>query len=246
MLAAAVVLLAAMMVYLAKHASPEGTVIGLLMSAAAVATLVDEQGRWLTEAWSGLLIGISVAAYLWRAPVPAAVAGLAALFLRELAAPYCVVCAILAFRARRGLELRVWTFGLAAFAVYYGWHVSQVLGEIRAGDLAHRQPWLRFGGFSFWLATIRTNRALFATPQILLALASTLLVAALWARDLPSHVRWALVAYSGFFAVAGQPFNDYWGFVPAFVYALALAYGPVGLSTLVRRAIAPDPEARAA
>jgi hypothetical protein len=234
------------MVYLAKHGSPEGTVVGLLLSAAAAVTVVDSQGRWLTEAWCGLLIGLSLAAYLWSAWVPAAVFGLAALFLRELAAPYCVVCALLAFRARRTRELTVWGAGLSLFGLYYAWHVVQVFGEMRQGDLAHPRPWLRFGGLGFWLATIKTNKAFFATPRLVLAVASVLLVAALWARSLPPHVRWSVVAYGLFFAAAGQPFNDYWGFVSAFVYALALAYGPVGLSALIRQATARLPEARGA
>ena len=245
--ALSVVLLALLLIHLARHGSPEGTLIGLALSATAVGTLADHQGRWMTEGWCGVLIGLSLAAYLWGRWVPAALLGLAALFLRELAAPYCVACFLVALRAQRRRELSVWVGGLVIFAVYYAMHVSQVWAEVRPDDLAHSRSWVQFGGLSFWLATIKTNVAFFAAPRWMLAVASVLLVSALWDPALPSHVRASLVAYSVFFAVAGQRFNDYWGFVSAFVYALALAHGSVGLQNLIRQAMPPrGPRPRAA
>jgi hypothetical protein len=226
-------------VYFARHGSPEGTVIGMMVAAAAAVTLADSQGYWMTEAWAGLFIGLSLTAYLWRAWIPAALLGVAALFLRELAAPYCAVCALLALKARRRREAGIWLAGMLLFGVYYAVHVSRVLGEIGPEDLPHDRPWVQFGGLAFWLATIKTNKALFVAPRMVLTVASVLMVAALWARTLPPHVRWTAVTYALFFAVVGQPFNDYWGFVAAFPYAVAMGYGPEGLETLFRQARAP-------
>jgi hypothetical protein len=237
MVSLCVLLLALVMKYLARHGPPEGTVLGLVLAAAAAITLADQQGRWLTDGWSGVLIGLSLAAYLWSAWLPAALLGVSALFVRELSAPYCVACMALAIRARRRQEVIVWMGGLAIFALYYGAHALQVADQIRADDLAHRRSWVQFGGLSFWLATIKTSKALFLAPRVVLAAVCVLLVSALWSRTLPTHVRWSVIAYSLFFAVAGQPFNDYWGFVSAFVYAVALAYGPDGLWTLVTGAL---------
>ena len=110
-----VILLASYMVYFAQNVPPEGTVIGLVLSAAAAATVLDSRGRLLTEAWCGILIGLSLAAYMWRAWTPGAITGLAAMFVRELAAPYCIVCILLAARARRKRELAVWAVGLMIF-----------------------------------------------------------------------------------------------------------------------------------
>lgn len=234
-----ILLLALFMIHLARHGSPEGTLIGLALSATAIGGLADHQGRWLTEAWSGVLIGVSLAAYLWRRWVPAALLGLVALFIRELAAPYCVACLTLAYRARRTPELRVWVGGLTLFGLYYALHASQIWGEVRPDDQAHARSWVQFGGLPFWLATIKANVALFAAPRVILAVASVLLVSALWDPSLPSHVRGSLVAYSVFFFVAGQRFNDYWGFVSVFVYSLALAHGPAGLWTLIRQTLPP-------
>jgi hypothetical protein len=235
MAALSILLLASFMIHLARDASPEGTVIGLVLAAGAVVTLADRQGRWLTEAWAGVLIGVSIAAYLWRAWIPGALAGTAALFLRELAAPYCITCVLLAVRGHRKRELLVWAGGTALFALYYAAHAASVLAEMRAGDLAHPRSWLQFGGLPFWLATIKANALLFSAPRVVLSVSSVLLLAALWAPSLPPHVRAAVVAYGLFFAVAGQPFNDYWGFVSSLIYALALSHGPAGLWTLVSR-----------
>jgi hypothetical protein len=233
MAASCLVLLGAVTVRLARHGSPEGTVLGLLLSAAAAVTLVDSQGYWMTEAWGGLLIGLSLAAYLWSAWIPAALLALGALFVRELAAPYCMVCLILALRAQRRREVKIWIGGLAVFAMYYALHAANVLEQIRPDDLAQQSAWVQFGGLSFWLATVKTNKALLMAPQWILTGVSVLLAAALWAPALSSHVRWSLLAYVVFFAVAGQWFNDYWGFVAAFVYALAFAHGPDGLLRLI-------------
>jgi hypothetical protein len=191
----------------------------------------------MTEGWSGLLIGLSLAAYVWRAWVPAVVCGLAALFVRELAAPYCVACVILAMRARRRQELYVWIGGLLIFALYYAIHVWQVWSAMRPDDMSHPGSWIQFGGFQFWLATLGSNVLFSSTPRLVLAVASVLLVSALWAPSVPSHVRASAVAYSLFFAVAGQRFNTYWGFESALAYALALAHGPAGLRILIGRAI---------
>ena len=45
--------------------------------------------------------------------------GLAALFFRELALPYCVLCIVLAWRERKRSELAVWLLGLAAWLVFF-------------------------------------------------------------------------------------------------------------------------------
>lgn len=226
-----------LMVHLARHGSLVGTPVGLAMCAMAVGTVANYQGRWMTDGWGGLLIGLSLAAYLWRWFVPAALVGLAALFIRELAAPYCIVCFLIAARARRRQELGVWIGGLLIFSLYYAMHVSQVLGEVRPDDMAHAGSWIQFGGFPFWLSTLGTNIAFAVAPRFVLAVASVLLVAALWDPDLPIHVRWSVVAYGLFFAVAGQPFNAYWGFLSAVAYALALAHGPNGLSILIKQTL---------
>lgn len=238
--------LGALLMHLSRETSPEGTVLGLILSASAVITLADSQGFWMTEAWAALLIGLSVAAYLRKAWVPAALIGAAALFLRELAAPYCVVCTLLAVKNRRYRECGVWGAALVLYGLYYGLHVTQVMTHTGPEDPSHNTSWIQFGGLGFWLATLQVNKALFATPRVFLTLVSVLLAAGLLAGSLAAHVRWTVVAYALFFAVVGQPFNAYWGFLAAFPYAVTVAHGPAVLESLARQALSRTANARAA
>jgi hypothetical protein len=76
-------------------------------------------------------------------------AGVAALFFRELAAPYVLVCIGLAASDRRWRELAWWTAGLAAYAVFFAVHVWHVLPRISPEDTAHSAGWIQFGGAAF-------------------------------------------------------------------------------------------------
>ena len=65
--------------------------------------------------WAGVLIGLSACAYGIDRPWLGVACGLAAVFFRELALPYCLICAAMAWwRGRRG-ERAAWTLGLAAW-----------------------------------------------------------------------------------------------------------------------------------
>jgi hypothetical protein len=223
------------MIFFARRVSPEGTVLGLVIAAAAISTMASPACRLLSESWSGLFVGLSVVSYAWTLWVPAATLGLSALFVRELAAPYCAVCAVLAARARRKTELAVWLAGFGAFGAYYLAHVSEIRVHQPPGGLAH-PTWVQWGGLPFWLLTLQANEAFHVAPRPLLAGLSVLLVSSLWAPAAPVHVRGTVIAYGLVFAVAGQSFNDYWGFVPGLAYAFALSYGPSGIRALVRAA----------
>ena len=52
--------------------------------------------------------------------------GLAAVFFRDLALPYCVLCAAIAWRQGRRRELALWTLGLAAWLAFFAWHWWQI------------------------------------------------------------------------------------------------------------------------
>src|SRR5690606_23857357 len=78
------------------------------------------------ELWSGVLLAISAVCFGLQRRGPAIAAGLAALFFRELAAPYVAVCLILAVGQRRYRELGYWALGLIAYGAFYYLHVRQV------------------------------------------------------------------------------------------------------------------------
>ena len=74
--------------------------------------------------WAGIFIALSVCAYGLNRPYLGATAGLAAVFFRELALPYCLLGAALAAVQRRRGELAVWLTGLAAWTVFFGLHCA--------------------------------------------------------------------------------------------------------------------------
>lgn len=204
----------------------------LLQVGVAVSIFVFSDSVTLAELWTGFLILISIAAYARPNPWVGVAFGMLALFVRELAAPYCLVCGIVALWHRRWTELGAWTVGAGLYAVYYVMHINSVAAHV-AMD-AQPRAWIEFGGLPFVLGTIRFS-GWFALPGVA-AIGLVLILAALWSRA-PLHLRATAVAYLAFFTVIGQNFNQNWGLVAAPTWALACGYGIDGVRRLARAAI---------
>lgn len=187
---------------------------------------------YLTEAWAGVCIGLSLLAYARNRGRAGALWGLAALFVRELAAPYCLLAGCLALWRRRWHEVYVWVLGAAFYAVYYGLHAMQVLKHVGPHESAHLNSWIAFGGLPFLSETLRANGLFLLAPRFVVAIVAVALVAAWWNRRLPLHARVTLVLYGGLFLVVGLPFNGYWGLLIAPTVSLWLAYSWGGLRAL--------------
>src|SRR5919106_5902968 len=123
------------------------------MQVGAAATAFTPLGIVLPETWAGLCIALSTILYARARFLEGALLALAAVFVRELAAPYAVVCACVALRRRRRMELAVLGAGGAVAILFYVGHALMAAGAIQTGDMAH-PSWLQFGGFRFVLATI--------------------------------------------------------------------------------------------
>ena len=153
------------------------------------------------------------------------VMGLLALFIRELAAPYCVACTLIAAGNRRWRELAAWIAGACAYAGYYGWHVTQVWAHRLPTDWAEPSPWLGFPGLPFLVAIVHWQGWLLAAPSPLAALALVLIVAGIAHPRAPLHLRLGSAAYVGFFLAVGRMYNDYWGPVAWPTWAAACGFG---------------------
>jgi hypothetical protein len=167
----------------------------------------------VSELWSGVLLALSAVCFGIGRPVAAIAAGVAALFFRELAAPYCLLCVVLAAHERRGRELVLWGIGLAAYAVFYGLHVAEVLPRIGTHATAHQQGWIQFGGAGFLISTAQMNAFLLLVPQWVTAvyLAAALLGAATWNTPGGRRIGLTVALYAVAFSIAGHDFNQYWG-----------------------------------
>jgi hypothetical protein len=183
----------------------------------------------MTELWSGTLMALSAVAYGTRRSRLGIAAGLAALFFRELAAPYCLLCVFLAIKNRQWKEVLAWLGGFAAYAAFYAIHLANVLPLIHATDAAHEHGWVRFGGAGFVISTAQMNAWLLLLPQWVTALylAAALLGFACWSTPAGQRVGLTVAIYLIAFSIVGQPINQYWGSMIAPLLCLGAARFPV-------------------
>jgi hypothetical protein len=199
---------------------------GAIAQSGAIGVIFDPTAWVFHEVWTGLLVALSAFSYAGRRWTTGALLGLIALFVRELAAPYVAVCAVVCWRMGRRREMAVWLSGLSLYAVHYGRHYYQIaINRLPADVGGDAWSWLTFGGAPFAVTTFRTNSLLHDRPTILAVLFLVFYLSGLSARALPLHLRAAGAIYFLCFLVAGQPFNWYWGWVPGFVIPIVFAYG---------------------
>jgi hypothetical protein len=74
---------------------------------------------FFAEIWAGLLIALSAVAYAKDKRIQGVLWGVAALFIRELAAPYCIVATLIAVREKRWREVAAWSAGIAVYGVVF-------------------------------------------------------------------------------------------------------------------------------
>jgi hypothetical protein len=202
--------------------------LGLLVALAA------QDAIFVSEVWAGVLVGLSVCAFAGdQRPLGIGFA-LAALFVRELAAPYLVACTLIAFIERRWRDVGALMVGALVYATYYGWHVGQVHAHRTLTDLAHPGSWLTLPGVPFLQATLLKLGWLSLLPPWTSTIALGLLAAGLIADGTPRHARVGSVAFAGFFLAAGFPFNDYWGFLAAPVWAVTCGYGAGAIASALK------------
>ena len=211
-------------------------VLGVLPLVPALVMVTIYDAMFYAELWAGLCLGHSAVSYARNQRLSGVAWAVAALFFRELAAPFCALAGVRALWRRARAEIAAWAIGGIVFTAYYGWHVTQVLSHIQAGDAAQQQSWLAFGGLAFVLHAFRNASGLIVgLPPFLFGVLVAFAIAAWWSKTMPWHVRAGIVAYAVFFAVAGQPFNGYWGLIVAPLFGLWLAHAERGVAALLQR-----------
>jgi len=224
---------------LADEGSVNQAIVGVLLLAGALLPSLLGDLMLLAELWSGVLLAISAVCFGLKRPTAGVVAGLAALFFRELAAPYCVLCVVLALWERRDRELALWGAGLAAYAVFFGLHAAQVLPRIGPEAIVHSSGWIQFGGAGFLISTAQMNAYLLLLPQWVTAiyLACALLGAATWNTPAGRLIGLSVAVYAVAFSIAGHDFNQYWGSQIAPLLCLPAARSPFVLRRLWQEAM---------
>ena len=188
--------------------------------------------------WAGVFIGLSVCAYGVNRPYLGAAAGLAAVFFRELALPYCLLGAALAAWHKRRGELAVWMTGLAAWAVFFGLHGLQVRQLIAPDAVAHQEGWIQLGGIAFVQGTMQMNSCLLVLPQWVTALyfVAALCGLAGWHSPLGQRTGLSLCLYIVAFSIVGQDFNRYWGLLISPLACFGVVRFPASVADLCKAA----------
>ncbi|WP_417308396.1 hypothetical protein [Devosia sp.] len=197
-----------------RMARPDGLAVAAIATLAVGSSLFGiaaPEAVYFTEIAAGTLILLSVAAYGagWR--WIGLLAGLIALFVRELAAPYVLVCLVIALWQRRWREAAGWAAGMAVYALYFGWHWWEVARRLGAEDRAYPDSWLQFGGMAFLLKTSGFNGLWSLAPVWVTALILPVALFGLWAWRGGGRALAVVAAYLTLFALVGKPFNSYWG-----------------------------------
>jgi hypothetical protein len=243
----AVALLLAAFAALARQtptAGRDGAICALLLTGPLGFCALD--GLYVSPClWSGVWIGLSLAAYGLGRRGWGVAAGLAALAFRELALPYCLVCAALAVARRRWPEGIAWGLGFLGFAAFLGLHCVQVGPRIPADAHAHAQGWVQFLGAAFVIATAQMNLYLLLCPQWVAALYLTaaLVGFAGWNTELGQRAGVTAALFVVGFACVGQEFNQYWGVLIAPLLCFGAARFPASLAELCRAAVASERQA---
>ena len=183
---------------------------------------------YFTETWAGVCLGLSLMASLRHDTRMSVGWAVAALSIRELAAPYCVAMTLFAAWQRRWRDVGLWVLGGLFYAGLYAVHIWASRRAMPIDARTHVHSWIAFGGVPFLLENLRVQGLFVLLPRWLMGVVLAALAIAPWARSMPQELRIAGLTYILFLCVAGQSFNTYWGAVAAVVLACWFPYAAEG------------------
>jgi hypothetical protein len=219
-----------------RNAPPLVTILAILLQiGGAVIPAIPTDGLYMPEAWAGIFLLLSVLGYTLGAMPFAVCCAVAAICARELALPYVFACLGLALYERRLDEVGWYALGLCVFAGYYGIHAVVAASHIQAGDMAHTSSWIAFGGWQFVVRTVGMGGWYLMLPWWMAAVGAVVVLASLWG-PADRHLKTMVLMYLIGFCIVGQSFNTYWGLMTGPTWSLAMVYGLLGLSRLLRAA----------
>jgi len=220
-----------------RQSRTRGAAALLLVLGSTLPALMSRPGGVLMpEVWTGVLVGLSIGCYANHWYRAGGVVGVLAVFFRELAVPYGLICGLLAIRSKRSGEYGIWLIGGTLYVVYYSLHAWLASAHVQSGDIVSASSWLRFLGLPFLLQTLNRYGWLLLLPPPWTALALGAGMAAWTAPSMPGQLRLASIAYALLFCALGQPFNVYWGLLTAPIWGFTFVYAAGGMTRLVNTA----------
>jgi hypothetical protein len=190
------------------------------------------------EVWAGLLVALSLALRRRERWVEAVAFGLIAMLIRETAALYVGIMAVLALAEGRRREAIGWGVAIAVFAVVVACHAHAVGLVVRPLDPAS-PGWAGMLGFGFFVKTMSLSTALNLAPIWLAALlvAFALFGWAAWNDDLALRALTVFAAYAALLSLFGRTDTFYWGLMIAPTILIGLAFVPDALRDLIAAAV---------
>jgi hypothetical protein len=220
--------------FVGGQAGRGGAVAAAVLLALGLAACLAPNAALMCELYAGALILLSVCAYGLKLPWLGFVAGALALLMRELAAPYVIISAVLAWRDGRRREGFAWGAVILAYGAYFLWHAGNVLPLI-GPEAPAGEGWLQFGGATFVLLTAVFDGVMLLLPYWVMGLLLPLAVLGLiaWPGGARDRMLLTVLSFVVLFSFAGRPENSYWGalYTPLLVPGLVMA--PAALRDLV-------------
>ncbi|WP_267388265.1 hypothetical protein [Sphingomonas sp. GC_Shp_3] len=214
-------------------------VVALLLLAGGMAAFVQSDLIAFHEIWAGLLIALALALRRPDRWVEAVAFGMMAMLIRETAALFVGIMAVLAFAQGCRREAAGWAVSLGVLVVVVALHAHAVSEVVHATDAAS-PGWSGMLGFGFFVQAMAASTALTMLP---LALAAPLVALALagwaaWQSELGLRVTATMSGYAVLIALFARADTFYWGLMIAPTLLVGLAFAPDGLRDLVRVAAA--------
>ena len=185
------------------------------------------------EYWAGILVALSLATLSstrWRVSIFIA---FMAVLVRELAFPLVAGMALYEFLAGRRHRAVAWIVAALGFAAFLAVHAVRVRHDV--APAAYQSPgWIKFGGWPFFVDSVRYTSFLIALPVWAGAIAVPMALLGWLSRqgDLANRVTLLLGIYAIAFMIVGRPGNVYWGLLFVVILMPGLAFAPSALIEL--------------
>jgi hypothetical protein len=211
--------------------------VALVLLAGGMAAFVQGDLAAFQEVWAGLLIALSLALRRPERWIEAVAFGMMAMLIRETAALYVAVMAVLAFTQGSRREATGWAVTLGVLAVVVALHAHAVSQVVHATDAAS-PGWGAMLGFGYFAEAMAGMTALTLLPMLVAAPLVALAMAgwSAWNSELGLRVLATLAAYAMLIALFARAETFYWGLMIAPTLLVGLAFLPDGLRDLVRAA----------
>ena len=212
-------------------------VVAMLLMAGGMIAIVQTETIALHEVWAGLLIALSLALRQSDRWIAAVAIGMVALLIRESAALYVAIMALLAFAEGRRREALSWGATILLLGVVLAFHAHAVGEVIRATDPA-APDWAELFGFGFFVRAMTLTTGLAVVPLVLAAplVGLALFGWASWAEPHALRVLTIFCSYAALLGVFGRADTVYQGLMIAPLLLVGLMFAPDGARDLVARA----------